>query len=40
MAWLALADRQHKTVAELKRKISHVEFVEWMAYLRIVNRED
>ena len=40
MAWFALADRLHTTVADLKTRLSHVEFVEWLAYLRIVNRED
>jgi hypothetical protein len=39
LAWFALADRQHKTVAELKRQLSHVEFVEWLAYLRIIEKD-
>ncbi|MDQ2084768.1 hypothetical protein RA307_31705 [Xanthobacteraceae bacterium Astr-EGSB] len=39
MSWFALADRLHMTVAELKSKLSHVEFIDWLAYLRILDRE-
>jgi hypothetical protein len=39
MAWFALADRLGMTVADLKSRMSHAEFIGWLAYLRIVNRE-
>jgi hypothetical protein len=34
-----VAEHLHMTVREIKAKLSHVEFVEWLAYLRLKDRE-
>jgi hypothetical protein len=35
----ALADRLHRTVAELREAMSYEEFLGWIAFYRIKKRE-
>ena len=40
MAWFVVAQHLHMTVADLKSKLSHVEFVNWLALLKIQKQRD